>query len=314
MSWYNKKGAAPAFDVIIYAVLGLVFLAMVIAIYVSLQGSVLNKETFSQTGCWLTNTIKCNGGLFSGMPSLCLPETLEEPIDTAKLADLTRDTWWMYKEGECDMGSAADEVYPVYTFIPEKDINLGEFFLYDLSHNSNNPSKIVTIENSDYAYLETNTIGQTFCFDTHDADIKNLKLGEGELYYILYYDDQELFGDSLGDRILISSDPDYDKEWARNVIVGATVGTVAAAGLAAVTIFSGGTSLTLSAGFVPTVSLVTNAVLYLVAAETGSTLAIAGLGAAAGAYGGSEGAFYVSSAFQGDGSCLAYGPGEVLNE
>lgn len=313
MSWYNKKGAAPAFDVIIYAVLGLVFLAMVIGIYVALQGSILNQETFSQTGCWLTNTIKCNGGLFSGMPSLCLPETLEESVNTEKLADLTRDAWWMYKEGECDLGNAVDEVYSVYSFTPENDISLAEFFLYELSHNSNNPEKTVAIEKSNYAYLEANTKDHTLCFDKSEYgetnSLQGMYLEGGELYYMLFYDDQPPENDG-GDKILISQNPEYDaglfKSLAiRAALVGGTIGAIAAlpAVGAGIVVYTGGAALgTITSSVIVGTGLAAEAV-------GGTTIAITGLTLA----GANAGTFY-ATAENDDSACVQYGFAGELNE
>ncbi len=311
MSWYNKKGAAPAFDIIIYAVLGLVFLATVIGIYVTLQGSILNQETFSQTGCWLTNTIKCNGGLFSGMPSLCLPETLEKSVDTAKLADLTRDTWWMYKEGECDMGNVADEVYSVYSFTPEKDISLAEFYLHLLSYNREEETS--DISKSDYAYLEANTKDHTICFDKSEYaetnSIQGMYLEGGKLYYMLFYDDQPPEDDG-GDKILISQNPEYDAGlWkslgTRAAIVGGTVAAIAtlpAVG-AGIVVYSGGAALgTITSSVIVGTGLAAEAV-------GGTTIAITGLGLA----GTNAGTFY-ATAESDNTACVQYGFVGELNE
>lgn len=305
MSWYNKKGAAPAFDVIIYAVLGLVFLGMVIAVYVTLQGTVLNKEAFVQTGCWLTNSIKCGGGVFSAMPNLCFPETIEEPIGTEKLADLTRDTWWMYKEGTCDMGNVGDEIYSAYAFTPEKDIGLGEFFAQILTHNSNSPKKEVSIENSDYSYLEKNTKDNTLCFDKSEYDegntIQQMYLEEGQIYYLLFYDDQGPEDDG-GDKILVSQDPSFDAGWWKSIglragIVGVTVAAIAALPVAGagIVIYTGGAALgTITSSVIVGTGLAAEAV-------GGTTIAITGLGLA----GANAGTFY-ATAESDDSTCVQY--------
>lgn len=231
MLWYNKRGEALALNVIIKIVLGLVFLGLFFAIILALKDDLLSAETWQQGGCMLTNTVKCQGGIFSDMPSLCSLETIEDPIDTTKLADITRDSYWMYKKGTCDFGNAVDEVYPVYAFAPKNDISLDAFF-NDLVKKSR--GKEVSIEYSDYAYLEQNTKGQTICIDAQAKGVNDKKLSKNEIYYLLYYDDQELFdGESYGDRIIITSDPSFDlasstqllKETALVTTTGVLAGT-----------------------------------------------------------------------------------------
>lgn len=227
MLWDNKKGEAPAFNVIIYAVLGLVFLGMFIAILIALQDDLLSAETWQQGACMLTNTLDCNGGIFTATPSLCSLEILEEPIDEEKFASLLRATYWMYKRGECDFGIQEDTVYPVYAFTVEDTIDL-EKFLNSLTQRKDGElqKKDFKIQYSDLAYLEEGTAYQTLCFDTGDEEgIANKKLVKDTQYYIIYYDDaSQLVAGILSDReksdaILISDDPTFDKELFEQFLV-----------------------------------------------------------------------------------------------
>ena len=218
MRLYNKKGVGLAFNVIIYAVAGIVFLAMFIGILIVFKDD-FNKETVVQTICWATNSIKCGGGLFVALPS-CTLETLEEPIDETQFASLLRATYWMYKQGECDFGVQEDQVYPVYSFQLSEDINLGEFLNSLTQRKDGEIIKNLDIKYSDLAYLEDGTYYQTLCFDTNDKEgISNKKLVKGKLYYIIYYDDASqlvagiLSSREKSDAILISDDPTFDKEW-----------------------------------------------------------------------------------------------------
>ncbi len=202
---FNKRGADPGFNVVIGMVLGLVLIATVIGILYYTQGAVLNEEFAQSFGCWITNTVKCGGGVFSSIPSMCIYNDVEKSIDTAGLSSLLRDTWWMYKEGECDFGNVGDEVYPSFVFVPTEDIKISEFFEYSLSNSRGVPSDI---EDSDFAYIHGNTEGRPICFDSTDEKISELYLEAGEKYYIMYYDDQIIHEE--GDIILISSNPEFD--------------------------------------------------------------------------------------------------------
>ena len=294
----NKRGEEGSpWGAIFAAVLGLVFLAMFIGIIIVSQGDLLTKETATQTGCWLTNSIKCTGGVFASIPTLCTPETVDDPIDTAKLASLTRETWWMFKENTCDLGNVVDKIYPVYAFTPKEDMSLVDFTAYTLTHNS--AGQIVSGDKSDYAYLETNTPGQTICFDKskEDSAISNLKLEKGKVYYILYYDDQPIKEE--GDKILITDNPKFDAGYWKEVGIAtaiATGGVIVAATTAGagVAIYTGGISgiSAITAGTELAVGLIGTKAAII----TASTVA------------GASGSYYVSSESD-DSSCVLYGSG-----
>ena len=225
MYWYNKKGEAPAFNMIIYAVLGLVFLGMFIAVLIALQDDLLSAETWQQGGCMLTNTVKCSGGIFSGMPSLCFLETREEPIDQEKFASLLQRSYWMFKRGECDLSMQVDTVYPVYAFQLSEDINIADFINSLTIRKDGEIKPYIDITKSDLAYIESGTYYQTLCFDTGDEEgIANGKLLKEKQYYILYYDDVSQFVAGIlssrekSDALLISDDPTFDKDAFENFL------------------------------------------------------------------------------------------------
>ena len=298
MPWRNKRGQeGSSWSAIFAAVLGLVFLAMFIGIIIVAQGDLLTKETATQTGCWLTNSVKCSGGVFTSMPTLCTLETVDDPVDTAKLASLTRETWWMFKENTCDFGNVADEIYPVYAFTPKEDISLVDFTAYTLTHNS--AGQVVSGDKSDYAYLETNTPGQTICFDKskEDSAISNLKLEKGKVYYMLYYDDQPISEE--GDKILITENADFDVGYWKEV----GIATVIAAGAVVVTAATGGAGVAIYTGSISGVSAI--------AAGTELAVGLIGTKAAiitAAGVAGASGTYYVSSESD-DSDCVLYGSG-----
>ena len=198
----DNKGVAPGLDLVTSLVLALAFIAFVVGLIVAVNENILNVKSVQQVGCWITNTLQCTGGIFSSAPSLCSYETLEDPVDTKKLAALARDTWWMYKQGTCDYGFVGDEIFPAYAFTLEKDIKLSEFFSYITAHNRGKTTDIV---HSDFAYLEENTKGPTLCFDR--ATIDDLTLKKDTQYYMIFYDDQPAY--DQGDLVLISEDPKF---------------------------------------------------------------------------------------------------------
>lgn len=306
MHWYNKKGQSTQWDMILAAVIGLVFLALFVGIVIVLNSGVLTQESTTQTACWLTNSIKCSGGVFSAMPSLCNLDTVALPNDPkdatlaeAKLASLVRETWWMYKENTCDFGNSADEVYPVYAFTSKEDISIPEYMGYTLTHNSAAGTNPVNAEKSDYAYLETNTAGQTICFDKSNKDsaIANLKLEGGKVYYIMYYDDQPI--KQNGDKILITDNPDFKTISWKNIAEG----TAVAAGAVVIIAATGGAAIAVYTGGISGISAITAGTELAIGLIGTKVAVITAAGVAAG-----SGSLYISSADENT-DCIAYGPG-----
>jgi len=207
-------------------ILALLFILVVVGILFSVKELFIGEDLSGQLPCWITNNIKYNGAIFSLIPSGCSLQVVDD-VNMEKFASLIRGTWWMFLQGEEDFGNTADEIFPVYAIVPNEDISLEEYFSYILT--TNKGKKTSDIAHSDYAYLEANTDEQTLCFDQGTSDsIKNLYLEKGKTYYIMFYDDQP--PSSIGgDRILISSDPDFDAtSWiskASFTTLGAVAGT-----------------------------------------------------------------------------------------
>ena len=248
---FNKRGADPGFNVVIGMVLGLVLIATVVGILYYAQDAALNPEFAGSLGCWVSNTIKCGGGVFSSMPSLCVYTDVEDSIDVARLSSLLRDTWWMYKAGECDFGMVSDEVFPAFVFTPSTDIEVSEYFEYSLSNSHGTPSEI---ENSDFAYIHGETEGRPICFDSSDENIgDHLYLEAGEKYYIMYYDDQPLHEE--GDIILISSSPEFDAGWWKEVLIAYNNGLMATSATGGNPLVGGFETITTFIVYDPTQSL-----------------------------------------------------------
>ncbi|MBT5029942.1 hypothetical protein HON03_01610 [archaeon] len=203
----NKRGKlAP--EQTAKLIIAVIVILSIVSLVLFMQGT-FTSDFFSQTACWMTNTAKCGGGFFSYFPTACRFNVIEDPISMEEFSTVLTDTWWMYKEGSCDFGATIDETYFAYAFSPKEDIDLVEYFSYSISHKDASETDVV---HSAYNYLEQNTNYQTLCFDTESDGIKDLKLTTDEYYYIIFYDDQDLIGTSEGDRILITTDRDFDSK------------------------------------------------------------------------------------------------------
>jgi len=235
MQLVNKKGDAATTETP-FVVLTIVLLVLGISIFLILKSAFLNDVSMRETVCYFSNNIKSGGAAFAFFPSMCSLEVIQEgePMTKKEFASLIRRAWWMYLQGEEDLGNAGDEVFPVYQFTPSEDILLKDYFEYILEYNSNSPTKKASdISKTDYAYLERNTKDNSLCFDkiSDDTSIQNYYLKKGNTYYIMFYDNQAPHDDDWGDKILISSDPDFDAGlWATYFIniaaytIGATGG------------------------------------------------------------------------------------------
>ena len=210
----NKRGKlAP--EQTAKLIIAVIVILSIVSLVLFMQGT-FTSDFFSQTACWMTNTAKCGGGFFSYFPTACRFNVIEDPISMEEFSTVLTDTWWMYKEGSCDFGATIDETYFAYAFSPKEDIDLVEYFSYSISHKDASETDVV---HSAYNYLEQNTNYQTLCFDTESEGIKDIKLSTDEYYYIIFYDDQDLIGTSEGDRILITTDRNFDSQSADNIFV-----------------------------------------------------------------------------------------------
>jgi hypothetical protein len=234
MHFLSRKAQGLPWKLILTLIVGVVSLFILLGI-VGIAKAATTDGLLENGPCWASNTLACGGGAIAGaIPNFCNLEVVDEAVSKEQLAILLRDTWWQYKQGECDMGSAGAEIYPVYAFVPEEEgINLGEFFAYIMQYNRG--IKVDEIEYSDYSYLESGTSGLTLCFDSRDDKLAEFTLTpEGGPYYIMFYDNRQNLGtEVVNDMVLISNDPSFDADfWGRNIdavlftISGALVSSV----------------------------------------------------------------------------------------
>ncbi|MAG78705.1 hypothetical protein CL616_05060 [archaeon] len=203
MVFSHKKGAASMeqITILLAAIAGLI---VILLIYTSASGSFLNFDFFSSTSCWASNGIKCSGGAFTFVSSLCSPQKIDEPIDQEQLASLLRDTYYMYHRSECDLNNIGGELYVTYFFEVDQEISISSFIAYLFENNRGEPEK--DMAKTDIAYLEENTQGNTLCFDTNYDEIADFKLKPKKTYYIHYWDRDSLLYPNQGDRIIITRD------------------------------------------------------------------------------------------------------------
>ncbi|MBS3072313.1 hypothetical protein J4477_00580 [Candidatus Pacearchaeota archaeon] len=215
---------------------------------------------------------------------------------------MVRRSWWMYLQGEDnDFGNAGDEVFPIYQFTPSEDINLGVYLAYALSHS--NSALVTDISKSDYAYLEKNTKANTICFDKSSEDtINELYLKKGETYYIMYYDDQ-LPHDFDNDFLLISSNPDFDAGYWKDIGITSVVG-VGAVVVATLTL---GTGVAIYAGGVSGASAILAGTSLAVEAIGTNAIIVSGITVAGTS---SSAALYIDGD-NADSECVSYGFGNV---
>jgi hypothetical protein len=185
--------------IVIAAIVGLV---VILLIYSASSASFLNFDFFSETACWGSNGVRCGGGIFTLVPNLCTIEKVE--IESEEdLANALRTTYYMYHQSTCDFNNIGGQVYTVYYFNMEEEIDISKFMGYLFEHNRGKEE--LDVSKTDIAYLEENTVGKTICFDMRYDEIKNYTLKADQTYYVHYWDRDTLFSDK-GDRIMITRD------------------------------------------------------------------------------------------------------------
>ncbi|MBI5871762.1 hypothetical protein HZB88_01610 [archaeon] len=208
----RKSGKLPIETLISFIALSFVFFIFILIFLYSKEA--LSSEALSSYACWATNGVKNGGAVFTFMPSACSRQTIDEPVDKEKFVRLLRRAWWMYGRNKWETGIAGDDVPLVYTVTMKEDLPLQDFFTYIYEHNKGRETKDIT--KSDYNYFEETTPkGQSLCFDAKSESIGQRTLKKDKPYYILFYDDQEFFGEDKTDMVLISEDPNFDRGyWA----------------------------------------------------------------------------------------------------
>jgi len=204
MVYWRKRGALPEkAPMIIAALVGMV---VILFIYIAAKGA-FNIGFVTTTSCWLSNGVKCGGGAMTFMPNLCTFEVVEEPVDNYELAELLRDTYWMYHRSKCDFTNTGQNVFLVFSFSPKEELSVEEFIVHLTKYNRGDPVEDLAF--SDFNYIEENTIGNTICFDDgSDSLLLDHTFSPEEEYFIYYYDNQKQKEED--DKIIVTSNPNYD--------------------------------------------------------------------------------------------------------
>jgi len=163
--------------------------------------------------CWATNVMKEN--VIEIWPSTCREQIAKDKADTKKIGQLMGTCWWMYGQGQWDLGGRLSEsilsavpytdiIYPCYTFQPKEDIKIDK--LKDYMEKYNVKGEVVKkVQDSMWNYLQAISQGDNICFDEKDNGV----LKKGEVYYIKFIDNRAWFGTGQSDRLLISGDKKF---------------------------------------------------------------------------------------------------------
>lgn len=176
-------------------------------------------------GCWVSNGFRSSNIMFKMvLPSACDIFNVDHPVDMKELASMMKDAWWMYGKGDWDYGSGATETM-IFYFSVSEDIDVLQFISYLYATSDGKP--VDNPSNSDYTYLEKGSAGRTICtgkkihgssgVETETPMLKKLDTeGRPKNYYIMFWDDTEIFGQGgeYGDKIIIAGKPNLKQEGA----------------------------------------------------------------------------------------------------
>jgi len=221
------------------------FLIVVIIVFIGVKDSMDEGHGgFRDYVCWGSNLIKHN--VLNSFPSGCSEgkarvtyikgETNEERYH--QVAEMIDKCWWMYGEGEWDMGSkgdyaittmlknlipgfgALDYTYNCYSFSVDEDAGLGDVFNYMQTHERGYSANAKEVgkgdKNSYWNHIQDNSLGKGIGVDKNIDE----KLTKDKTYYIIFYDERH-FESIKGsfvfqDRVLISNDKDFgDDIWEK---------------------------------------------------------------------------------------------------
>lgn len=202
----NKKGAGLPIETLILIILLSAFLIIAVLIFVGVKKEI-GYDFVQDYSCKTNLWFRSQSAIFrTFLPATCTLKEVEQPIGQDELAKYMRRAWWIYGKGQYNLGMASDEIFPHFAVTIKEDIDIGQFLYYLVTHSKGQSS---TEMESDYQYLQEGSKGQTICFDTET--IPNKRLEKGSRYFIIFYDDQELIGESREDRLLISKSSAFDK-------------------------------------------------------------------------------------------------------
>lgn len=206
MAKIYKQGAGISLETLAKILLLLGFL-IVAALIIGAATGLFDINNADRTVCYVSNALTSSNFLFKSLvPFSCSIEVIDEPADEKQLTVLLKDTWWMFGEGDFDLGNFGHQTFTPFTFKPKTDIPIIQYYSYLQTHKKGNT--VSDRSKSDYEYLQKGSPGQTLCF-TKDMleEGKPLQLNAGQMYFINLFDDQNPH--DCGDKILISKEPGF---------------------------------------------------------------------------------------------------------
>lgn len=191
-------------------VLLLVFLVVAIGIFLSFSVSSTDLAKF---GCWASNGIKSGSSIFGSLiPSACKLIPVEEKAAVEDITMMLTDTWWMYHQGNVNLGATASD-NSVFKFIAKDEMSFEDITKRLIQYKGD--AKVTNLKDSDFNYLQEGSEGPTLCAGISIVK-NNWKLNKDASYYINYFDSNRIVEilnvKDVGDKVVISSTPNIKQE------------------------------------------------------------------------------------------------------
>ncbi|RLG29011.1 hypothetical protein DRN98_08835 [Methanosarcinales archaeon] len=154
--------------------------------------------------CFVSNGLKSET-VPSIVPSACYYKPIDEPLDMSDFAEILTSLWWSHGRGKWSFGAIGDEPMLRYSVHFKEETNVSAIMKYLMTHKG---KKKVSIDDSDYNYIQKGSEGETLCFDEVILYNDGTKLFPERPYYIYFLDDQEFFGEAVEDKIVVMTSTD----------------------------------------------------------------------------------------------------------
>ena len=211
---FHKQGAGISLETLAKILLLVGFL-LVAALIIGAATGLFDINNADRTVCYVSNALTSSNALFKALvPFSCSIEVIDEPADEKQLTVLLKDTWYMFGEGDFDLGNFGHQTFTPFAFKPKADLQIIQYYSYLQTHKNGNT--VSDRSKSDYEYLQKGSPGQTLCF-TKDMleEGKPLQLNAGQMYFVNLFDDQRPH--DCGDKILISKESGFTDEGITNM-------------------------------------------------------------------------------------------------
>ncbi|MBU2590208.1 MAG: hypothetical protein KKA65_02780 [Nanoarchaeota archaeon] len=206
-----KRGEIST-EKLIGLVLLLAFLMIAAGIIYIVYGEV-DATKMGQFSCWMSNGLKSGSGpLGKLIPSTCSMTIVEEKAGLEDITKMLTNTWWMYHQGDIDLGSTASEV-AVFQFIVKDEISFEN--LVQRLVKFKGETQVTDLKDSDFNYLQEGSEGPTLCVGLPIIK-EDYKLKKDQIYFIMFFESNRILEflnvKDVGDKVIISSTPNLDQE------------------------------------------------------------------------------------------------------